>query len=49
MRAGGTRAGAVVTGAGQGLGRAIAKLLAERGYTVLVTDIDLARAEGPGG
>jgi NAD(P)-dependent dehydrogenase (short-subunit alcohol dehydrogenase family) len=37
-------AGAVVTGAGQGLGRGIAKLLAERGYTVLVTDVDDARA-----
>lgn len=45
MSADGTRAGAVVTGAGQGLGRAIAGLLAERGYTVMVTDIDPARAE----
>ncbi|GAB3687392.1 SDR family oxidoreductase [Nocardiopsis oceani] len=33
-------AGAVVTGAGRGLGRGIAELLIERGYTVLVTDLD---------
>ncbi|MDN5718217.1 MAG: SDR family NAD(P)-dependent oxidoreductase [Janibacter sp.] len=32
--------GAVVTGAGRGLGRQIATLLVERGYTVLVTDVD---------
>lgn len=32
--------GAVVTGAGRGLGRGIAALLVERGYTVLVTDVD---------
>lgn len=33
-------AGAVVTGAGRGLGRQIAQLLVERGYLVLVTDVD---------
>lgn len=33
-------AGAVVTGAGRGLGRKIAELLVERGHTVLVTDVD---------
>lgn len=33
-------AGAVVTGAGRGLGREIAALLVERGHTVLVTDVD---------
>ena len=32
--------GAVVTGAGRGLGKLIAGLLIERGYTVLVTDLD---------
>lgn len=32
--------GAVVTGAGRGLGRGIAALLVERGYTVLVTDVN---------
>ncbi|MEA2420389.1 MAG: hypothetical protein QOE60_2595, partial [Thermoleophilaceae bacterium] len=31
---------AVVTGAGRGFGREIAKRLAGRGYTVLATDID---------
>lgn len=38
-------AGAVVTGAGRGLGRAIAELLADRGHQVLVTDVDLPTAE----
>ncbi|WP_054047726.1 SDR family oxidoreductase [Alloactinosynnema sp. L-07] len=33
-------AGAVVTGAGRGLGKEIARLLAQRGYQVLLTDID---------
>lgn len=33
-------AGAVVTGAGRGLGRRLAGLLAERGHRVLVTDVD---------
>ncbi len=33
-------AGALVTGAGRGLGRGIAELLADRGYTVAVTDVD---------
>lgn len=37
--------GALVTGAGRGLGRAIAKALDARGHTVHVTDIDLAAAE----
>lgn len=32
--------GAVVTGAGRGLGREIARLLARRGHDVLVTDVD---------
>jgi NAD(P)-dependent dehydrogenase (short-subunit alcohol dehydrogenase family) len=37
--------GAVVTGAGGGLGRAIAAELARRGYTVQVTDIDAEAAQ----
>jgi NAD(P)-dependent dehydrogenase (short-subunit alcohol dehydrogenase family) len=37
--------GALVTGAGRGLGRGIAHLLAARGHTVHVTDVDLALAE----
>lgn len=32
--------GAVVTGAGRGLGKGIAGLLADRGYLVMVTDLD---------
>lgn len=36
--------GAVVTGAGRGLGRQIAQLLADRGHQVLVTDVDGASA-----
>jgi NAD(P)-dependent dehydrogenase (short-subunit alcohol dehydrogenase family) len=36
---------AVVTGAGSGLGRAIAAELARRGYGVLVTDVDAAAAD----
>lgn len=36
---------AVVTGAGSGIGRAIATELAARDHTVVVTDIDLAAAE----
>lgn len=36
--------GAVVTGAGRGLGRQIATLLADRGHQVLVTDIDAGAA-----
>jgi NAD(P)-dependent dehydrogenase (short-subunit alcohol dehydrogenase family) len=36
---------AVVTGAGRGFGREIARLLTRRGYAVLATDIDLASAE----
>lgn len=39
-------AGAVVTGAGRGLGRQIARLLVDRGYRVLVTDVDEAAAKG---
>ncbi|GAA1960150.1 SDR family oxidoreductase [Nocardioides panacihumi] len=38
------RAGAVVTGAAGGLGRQIARMLAGRGYQVLVTDLDEAAA-----
>lgn len=38
-------AGAVVTGAGRGLGRQIAELLADRGHQVLVTDVDAAAAK----
>lgn len=34
------KSGAVVTGAGRGLGKEIARLLLERGHTVLVTDVD---------
>lgn len=34
-----TRPGALVTGAGRGLGRSIAELLAGRGYLVMVTDL----------
>lgn len=35
-----TKRGALVTGAGRGLGREIAELLADRGYLVMVTDLD---------
>jgi NAD(P)-dependent dehydrogenase (short-subunit alcohol dehydrogenase family) len=38
-------AGAVVTGAGRGLGRQIARLLVERGHSVLVTDVDEPSAQ----
>jgi NAD(P)-dependent dehydrogenase (short-subunit alcohol dehydrogenase family) len=38
------RGGALVTGAGRGLGRLIAALLVERGHQVLVTDVDPASA-----
>ncbi|OBJ73822.1 SDR family oxidoreductase [Mycobacterium sp. 1274756.6] len=37
--------GAVVTGAGRGLGQKIARLLVQRGYQVLVTDVDGEAAE----
>ena len=40
-----SRGGAVVTGAGRGLGRHIAELLADRGHQVLVTDVDAAAAQ----
>ncbi|WP_182526816.1 SDR family oxidoreductase [Nocardioides dongkuii] len=39
-----SRRGAVVTGAGRGLGRQLAALLADRGHHVLVTDVDEAAA-----
>lgn len=39
----------MVTGAGRGFGRAIARRLAARGYTVLVTDVDAAAAAAAGG
>lgn len=38
-------AGAVVTGAGRGLGKQIAELLVRRGHQVLVTDLDEATAK----
>ncbi|MGW6441607.1 SDR family oxidoreductase [Lentzea sp. NPDC055074] len=38
------KAGAVVTGAGRGVGKLVARMLAERGHTVLVTDVDEATA-----
>jgi short-subunit dehydrogenase len=37
--------GAVVTGAGRGLGRALAAMLADRGYAVHITDVDPATAK----
>jgi NAD(P)-dependent dehydrogenase (short-subunit alcohol dehydrogenase family) len=40
---------ALVTGAGGGLGLAIARMLATRGYTVLVTDVDGEAAEHAAG
>lgn len=36
---------AIVTGGGSGIGEACAKLLVQRGASVLVSDIDLAAAE----
>lgn len=41
----GSPAGAVVTGAGRGLGRQVARLLADRGHRVLVTDVDATAAK----
>lgn len=41
----GSHGGAVVTGAGRGLGRELARMLADRGYTVHVTDLDYATVE----
>lgn len=40
-----SRGGAVVTGAGRGLGKLIAALLVERGHQVLVADLDEAAAQ----
>ena len=40
---------AVVTGAGRGIGRAVAGLLVERGYAVVVTDVDGAAARRTAG
>ncbi|KGN30139.1 short-chain dehydrogenase [Knoellia sinensis KCTC 19936] len=40
-----SRGAAVVTGAGRGLGKEIARLLVQRGYAVLVTDVDAATAQ----
>ena len=45
MSTSGTKKIAVVTGAGSGIGRAIATELAARDHTVVVTDLDLAAAE----
>ncbi|MFC7501333.1 SDR family NAD(P)-dependent oxidoreductase, partial [Nocardioides sp. GCM10030258] len=45
VRAAGDRRGAVVTGAGRGLGKEIARHLVAEGYAVLVTDVDLALAQ----
>jgi NAD(P)-dependent dehydrogenase (short-subunit alcohol dehydrogenase family) len=42
---GARREAAVVTGAGRGIGREIARRLAGRGYAVLVTDVDQSAAE----
>lgn len=38
------KTGAVVTGAGRGVGKLVARMLVERGHTVLVTDVDEATA-----
>ena len=45
MSGGAVSGGAVVTGAGRGLGKLIAGLLVERGHEVLVTDLDEVSAE----
>lgn len=41
----GARPGAVVTGAGRGLGKEIARLLVTRGHDVLVTGLDAGAAQ----
>ncbi|MEA2523831.1 MAG: hypothetical protein QOF73_1058, partial [Thermomicrobiales bacterium] len=37
---------AIVTGAGQGMGRSVARALAARGATIVVNDVNSEAAEG---